>query len=282
MPELPEVETIRRQLSEVLIGKRVKNVEVLKEKSFLGDYRKILGWEIERIDRKAKIIEVYFKNENELLIIHLKMTGQLVFVDGNKRVVGGHPTVDWVRDLPSKHTRVVISFEDKGKLFFNDMRVFGWLKLVNNEKYQKEMRKTVPDVTEKEFSIDYLSSVLKRSSKAVKLVLMDQETIGGIGNIYANDALYLAKVMPDRKSNSLSISETKNLLASVRVVINKGIKYGGASASNYVDTKGLGGTYQDHFLVYKKEGQTCKKCGNKILKMKIGGRGTFYCPKCQK
>jgi len=281
MPELPEVETIRRQLNEVLLGKKIKEIEVLREKSFGGDFRKMIGWQVESVGRKAKVIEVYFKQQKEMMIVHLKMTGQLVYVDGNKRVVGGHPTVDWVKELPSKHTRVIVNFVDGSKLFFNDMRVFGWMRLVDTEKYEKEMRKTAPDVTEKEFSLEYLTSVLKRSGRAVKLVLMDQDKIGGVGNIYANDALYLTKVRPDRKSNSLSAIETKKLLVAVREVINRGIKYGGASAANYVDTKGLGGTYQDHFLVYRKDGQKCHNCGSKIEKMKIGGRGTYFCSKCQ-
>ena len=281
MPELPEVETIRRQLNEVLLGKKIKKVEVLREKSFGGDFRKIKGWEIEIIGRKSKIIEIYFKAKKEMLIIHLKMTGQLVFVDGMKRVVGGHPTADWIKELPSKHTRVVISFVDGSNLFFNDMRVFGWIRLVEVEKYEKEMRQKAPDVTDKEFSLEYFSDLTKKTSKAIKLLLMDQEKIGGIGNIYANDALYLAKVRPDRKANSMSNLEIKNLLAAVREVIARGIKYGGASAANYVDTNGLGGTYQEHFLVYKKDGQNCSKCGGKIRKMTIGGRGTFFCPKCQ-
>lgn len=279
---MPEVETIRRQLDEKLKGRTIKRVEVLREKSFGGDPKKLAGWQVERVDRKAKIIEIYFKNQKDLLIVHLKMTGQLVFVDEGKRTVGGHPTADWINDLPSKHTRVMVDFRDGARLFFNDMRVFGWIRLVEKQKYENQMRKTAPDVTEKEFSLDYLTNVLKKSGKAVKLVLMDQEKIGGVGNIYANDALYLAKVMPNRKANSLSELETKNLLAAIRDVINKGIKYGGASAANYVDTRGLGGTYQDHFLVYKKDGQMCKGCGGKIQKMKIGGRGTFYCPVCQK
>jgi len=282
MPELPEVETIRRQLNEVLVGKKILKIEVLREKSFGGDSREMVGWQVESVKRKAKVIEFYFKNRGEMMIIHLKMTGQLVFVNGKKRVVGGHPTADWVKDLPSRHTRIIINFIGGSKLFFNDMRVFGWMRMVDKEKYEKETRKTAPDVTEKEFDLEYLTGVLKKSGKAVKLVLMDQEKIGGVGNIYANDALYLAKVMPNRKANSLSVAETKNLLAAVREVINRGIKYGGASAANYVDTKGLGGTYQDHFLVYKKDGQKCDKCGGKIQKMKIGGRGTFYCPSCQK
>lgn len=282
MPELPEVETIRRQLNEVLPGKKIKRLEVLREKSFGGDPKIIKGWEIEKVERKSKIIEIYFKAKGEMLIIHLKMTGQLVFVDGLKRVVGGHPTADWIKELPSKHTRVAISFTDGSNLFFNDMRVFGWIRLVNVERYEKEMRKTAPDVTDKEFSLEYFVNLIKKTGKAIKLLLMDQEKIGGIGNIYANDALYLAKVMPNRKSNSLGMTEIKNLLVAVREVIAKGIRYGGASAANYVDTNGLGGTYQNHFLVYKKDGQKCPKCGGKIMKTKIGGRGTFFCPKCQR
>jgi len=282
MPELPEVETIRRQLNEVLVGKKIKSVEVLREKSFGGDSNKLVGWEVERVGRKSKLIEIYFNNKEEMMIIHLKMTGQLVFVDGRKRVFGGHPTADWVSDLPSKHTRVILNFADGSKLFFNDMRVFGWMRMVNKENYEKEMRKTSPDVTEREFSLEYLTEVLKKSKKAVKLVLMDQEKIGGLGNIYANDALYLAKVMPNRKADSLSPLEIKKLLVSIREVINRGIKYGGASAANYVDIKGMGGTYQDHFLVYKRDGQLCSRCKGIIQKMKVGGRGTFYCPKCQK
>ncbi|HAI22300.1 TPA: DNA-formamidopyrimidine glycosylase [Candidatus Collierbacteria bacterium] len=282
MPELPEVETIRRQLNEVLVGKKIKSVEVLREKSFGGDSNKLVGWEVERVGRKSKLIEIYFNNKEEMMIVHLKMTGQLVFVDGKKRVFGGHPTADWVSDLPSKHTRVILNFADGSKLFFNDMRVFGWMRMVNKENYEKEMRKTSPDVTEREFSLEYLTEVLKKSKKAVKLVLMDQEKIGGLGNIYANDALYLAKVMPNRKADSLSPLEIKKLLVSIREVINRGIKYGGASAANYVDIKGMGGTYQDHFLVYKRDGQLCSRCKGVIQKMKVGGRGTFYCPKCQK
>lgn len=281
MPELPEVETIRRQLNEVLVGKKISKVEVLREKSFSGDPESLKNWVIEKIERKSKVIEIFFKGKEKMMIVHLKMTGQLIYVDGKKRIAGGHPTADWINDLPSKHTRVVVGFSDGSTLFFNDMRVFGWMRIVDIEKYNKEIRKTAPDVIEKSFSLDYFTKVLSKSSKAVKLVLMDQEKIGGVGNIYANDALYLAKIMPDRKANSLSFQEIKNLLASVREVINKGIKYGGSSAADekFVHISGERGKYQEHFLVYEKEGQ---KCGNgKIEKMKLGGRGTYFCSSCQ-
>ena len=141
MPELPEVETIRRQLDEVLVGKKIKSVRALRGKSFGGDLEIMTGRQIESVGRRAKLLEIYFKGIKEMLIIHLKMTGQLVFVDGEKRVVGGHPTADWVRDLPSKHTRVIVNFDDQSILFFNDMRVFGWMKIVNKDTYESEMRK---------------------------------------------------------------------------------------------------------------------------------------------
>jgi formamidopyrimidine-DNA glycosylase len=282
MPELPEVETIRRQLKEVLMGRSIKKVEVLREKSFSGDPETMKGWEIADIQRKAKVIEILFAGKSDVVIVHLKMTGQLVFIDGEKRILGGHPTADWVKDLPSKHTRVVWTFKDGSKLFFNDMRVFGWMRLMSQDKYEKEIRKTVPDITDDSFTEDFLAGVLKNSKKPVKLVLLDQDKIGGLGNIYVNDALFLAGVRPERKSDSLDKKEVKKLHAAIVKVINLGIKYGGASASNYVDVAGLGGTYQDHFLVYKREGLNCLNCDKKIEKVKLGGRGTFYCPYCQK
>jgi len=290
MPELPEVETVRRQLKEVLVGKTIKEVEILNERSFVGARKEILGLKIDDILRKAKVVEIVLDN-NLSILIHLKMTGQLIYVPSAKllvqsagRVVGGHPTADWVNDLPSKHTRVILTFEDGSKLFFNDVRKFGWMKLVPSAKLlvQGAGSGVVPDVVDEEFTVDYLANVLRRSKRAVKLAILDQTLMGGMGNIYANDALYLAKVRPDKASCDLSHTEAHNLYDAMLEVINLGIECGGASAANYVDTKGMGGTYQNHFLVYKQDGKECKKCGSKILKSKIGGRGTFFCPMCQK
>lgn len=282
MPELPEVETIRRQLKEVLVDKVIAKVEVLRSKSFGGDPEKLTGWVVKDVLRKSKVIEILFEGKTEMVIVHLKMTGQLVYLGKGKKVVGGHPTADWVNDLPSKHTRVVWIFKDGSKLFFNDMRVFGWMKLMEKEKYEKEVRKMAPDIIDDDFTIKYFSDQLSKTKKPIKLVLLDQEKMGGLGNIYVNDALFLAGIRPERKSDNLSQTEVKKLYDAVIKVINLGIKYGGASSSNYVDVSGLGGTYQDHFLVYKREGKECHQCGTKIQKIKLGGRGTFFCPKCQK
>jgi formamidopyrimidine-DNA glycosylase len=282
MPELPEVETIGRQLNKALKGRVVAEVRVLREKSFSGDPKILKRWKIESVRRKSKVLEFHFEHKEEIVIVHLKMTGQLIFVDGKKRIIGGHPSPDWVNELPSKHTRVVWTFKDGSKLFFNDMRVFGWMKMINKKEYENEARRSIPDIIDPGFTLEYLFDLLKKTKKAVKLVLLDQEKIGGLGNIYVNDALFLAGIRPDREANSLNKKETGELREATLKVINLGIKYGGASASNYVQVSGLGGTYQDHFLVYKKDGQKCLRCGGVIRKIKLGGRGTYFCPGCQK
>lgn len=277
MPELPEVETIRRQLSEVLVGKKLVAIDIENSKSFLGQSKDVLGLTIKGVQRKSKVLEVVLER-GLCLLIHLKMTGQLIFVDGKERVVGGHPTADWVNDLPSKHTRVVLTFNDKTKLFFNDMRKFGWMKIAD---LGKKLGNGVPDVVDKEFTKDYLRKVLEKLNRVVKVAILDQQLMGGIGNIYACDALFLAGIDPGRRAGSLDYGEVDKLHEAIVKVINLGIETGGASAANYVDIKGMGGSYQNHFLVYKRDGEKCKNCSEIILKIKLGGRGTYYCPSCQ-
>ena len=273
MPELPEVETIARQLNAILPGKKIKTVTEID-----GEFA---GKEISGVTRKAKVITVSFGNWDKKLMIHLKMTGQLIYVDDQQRVVGGHPTADWVSELPSKHTKVIIEFSDGSKLFFNDLRGFGWMKLVDSIKYQEYSIKQPPDVVDGEFSQDYFRAVLSKTSRPIKLVLMDQTKMGGIGNIYANDALFWAGVDPRRQAKKLEEKEIDNLYKAIKKVIQLGIKYGGASESDYIDVSGMGGKYQEHFLVYKQNGKKCRNCTSEIKKIKLGGRGTYYCPVCQ-
>ncbi len=297
MPELPEVETISLQLNEVLKGKAVRSIMVYREKNFLGNKEVLIGKKVLKVSRRAKTINIDFENFDEKLMVHLKMTGQLIFLekikktqklktdkiqDFEKRIVGGHPTADWVNELPSKHTRVEIGFEDESKLFFNDMRAFGWMKIISRTQELKESRTQVPDVVDEEFSLGYFEGVLKKIKRPIKIVLLDQQLMGGLGNIYVNDALNMAKILPTRRTDTLNKGEVKDLRDAIKFVIDLGIKSGGASAANYVDTKGLGGTYQNFFLTYKQDGKPCKNCGENIVKIKLGGRGTFYCPGCQK
>jgi formamidopyrimidine-DNA glycosylase len=282
MPELPEVETIARELDQVLPGKKITGVEIRREKSFVGDPKELVGMVVDEVGRKAKMTVVRFRNSDKVLVIHLKMTGQLIYVENSRRIVGGHPTPDWVNKLPSNSTRVVIEFDNGAKLFFNDLRVFGWLKLMVNSEWQMAYGGMPPDVTDKEFSLEYFKGILKKSGRATKLVLLDQGKFGGVGNIYANDALYLARIDPRRKANELSTSQVEDLYEAVKEVIALGIKYGGASVDKYVDAAGVGGKYQEHFQIYQRDGEKCKRDDETIKKIKIGARGTYYCPGCQK
>lgn len=283
MPELPEVETVRRQLSKVLKGKETEKIEVLREKSFRGSKENLVQKKVKIVERKAKLLVIVFEGE-ERVLIHLKMTGQLVWVEkGKKRVGGGHPTSDWVNELPSSHTRVVVYFKGGGKLYFNDMRGFGWMKLVKRNEW-KEMEEKMPmDVVDRGFTVEYLKKVLKSSGRVVKLVIMDQKKMGGVGNIYANDGLYLAGVKPDRKAKELRDEEVLKLYQSLVEIMREGIRMGGATASDekFVDVYGMGGKYQEKFKVYDRKGEKCRKCGEKIRKIKVGGRGTYFCPVCQ-
>ena len=297
MPELPEVEVLREQLQKTVVGKEIADVQILRKKSFQGDPKEIIGRKIKEVKRRAKILIMELGSKNNstgkqnnksaiYLLVHLKMTGQLVFKSSSKargRIVGGHPTLDWVKKLPGKHTRVIIKFKDKTKLFFNDLRVFGWLKIVKGgENLNQELSNFIGiEPLTKEFTVKALSNLLQNKKKAIKLMLMDQKLIAGVGNIYANEALWEAKILPQRPAQSLTLKEVKNLHKSINKVIDLGIKYGGASESDYRQLSGLGGKYQEHFMVYKQDGKKCKRCLAIIKKMKLGGRGTYYCPKCQ-
>jgi len=322
MPELPEVETIRKQLEGVLVGQLVKNVEVRREKSWEGNVEKVVGKEIRSVERKGKMLIVGLESTKQsipgytrlrqladpprsrdlnkdwfrassYLLVHLKMTGQLIYevkskkrkVKSTERVVGGHPTIDWISELPSKHTRVIVQL-NRGTLYFNDQRVFGWMRVAGRLKVKGLREKMPADVIDREMTREKFYKILQGSSRAVKLVVMDSTKIGGAGNIYANDGLWLARIDPRTKARDLSKSKSDKLLAALKEVVNRGIRYGGATASDdkYVNTSGLGGRYQEHFLVYEREGERCKRKGCKglIKKIKIGGRGTYYCPECQR
>lgn len=280
MPELPEVETIARRLREVIVDKRIKDVTVWREKSWQGEVTEVLGQKILSISRRAKVLQLHLENGLSLLV-HLKMTGQLIYVDGTTRIGGGHPTADWVNDLPSKHTRVTIEFFEGGKLFFNDLRVFGWLKVATSEVVKKEFAAYAPDVIDAAVTAGYLEKMFSNRSVPIKLAIMDNKIIAGVGNIYANDALHLAKINPARPSSSLSKKEIATLYDALIVVISKGIELGGATIDDYRTVDGLAGGYQYVVRVYQREGKPCLECGGIIQRTKQGGRSTFYCQNCQ-
>jgi len=269
MPELPEVETIRRQLERMLVGQKIKRVRKLREKSWRGNKKEVERRRIVGVGRRAKVLVIELEGKS-FLLIHLKLTGQLIWMKQSEK--------------PGKHTRVVLEL-DKGRLFFNDMRVFGWIKVMDEEQMEEELSKFGPDVNSKKFTVGYLKEILGSSSRAVKLILLDQKKLGGVGNIYANEGLYCAGIDPRRSGKEVAKDEggVRRLFKCLRRVIEQGIRYGGATASdeNYINALGGQGGYQQHFLAYERKGK-CRRCGEGMKKIKLGGRGTYFCPKCQK
>jgi len=280
MPELPEVETIARRLRAVMIDKSIAIIDVLREKSFVGESERLIGAQIAGVERRSKILS--FELSNGLyLLIHLKMTGQLIFVAHDTRIGGGHPTADFIESLPSKHTRVIITFTDETKLFFNDMRVFGWIKIVDKSGLDREYQHFAPDIISAEITFTYLLQKLSKRSQPIKQVIMDNSVVAGVGNIYASDALHLAKIDPRKNASVLSRAEVNRLLSAMKNVIQLGIINGGATIHDYKNVDGLTGHYQDIRRVYAREGELCDACGATIIRIKQGGRSTFYCPHCQ-
>lgn len=273
MPELPEVETIRKQLDKHLPGLKLVKAELLDEKvsRFLSrkSLDKVLGKKINSVKRRAKVLLFEFAN-NHYLAFHLKMTGQVIL--GNKNI----------HYLPNKHTRAILQFSQKTTLYFQDMRKFGWLKVIAPGEIEKIFKQTLgPEPFDKKFSLPYFQRILKKSSRAIKVFLLDQSLIAGIGNIYANEALFLAKIHPQKKACELNKKEAKKLFVQIRAVLQKGIDLGGASDNAYLDAYGGKGHFQEHFLVYRQQGKPCPRCQEKIKRVALGGRGTFYCWACQ-
>ena len=282
MPELPEVESIRNQLSLFLIGHKIEKIVVHLLKTFPEGKEKIVGGKIKKVRRFGKVLVIDLDNEFSL-IIHVKMTGQLIYKGPNikhkqnlsKKVLGG---------IPGKHTHVIFELDKEGYLFFNDVRKFGWMKVVKNSDVERsKFIVTLGAEPLKDLTLQKFVEILSLSKKPVKLLLMDQEKISGIGNIYANDALWLAKIHPKRESLGISSSGQKDLLNAIETVLKKGIEKGGSSEVSYVKPDGGEGKYQHFTLAYGKVGQLCKRCRRaKINKIKLGGRGTYFCPFCQK
>ncbi len=280
MPELPEVETIARRLQSVLPGRQISAVAVFREKSFEGESRQLVGMAIIGVSRRAKLLSIELSN-GMFVVVHLKMTGQMIYVDGATRLGGGHPTQEFVTELPAKATRIQMSFTDGSALFFNDQRVFGWWKLLNAAAREQEIGKYAPDVIDEAVTLKYLVEKFAKRSAAIKLVIMDQAVVSGVGNIYACDGLFEAQIDPIRSANSLTRKEISRLLTALRLVIHQGIELGGATIQHYRTADGLSGKYQDVRRVYAKEGEDCPSCGHPITRIKQAGRSTFWCENCQ-
>ncbi|MEM9336838.1 MAG: bifunctional DNA-formamidopyrimidine glycosylase/DNA-(apurinic or apyrimidinic site) lyase [Patescibacteria group bacterium] len=289
MPELPEVETVRIQLQDKVIGKTIDSVEVFHAKIVAHDETiddRLRGKTIETIDRIGKLMIFSFKNESDVfLLAHLKMTGQFFFVDKRGEVAGGghSMTAADIADLPGRHTRSAFHFTDGSSLYFNDMRLFGYTKLANAKEVAKARAGFGPEPIDPEFDCEWFIKTLRKRKTPVKAALLDQSFVAGLGNIYVDEALWRAKIRPTRRADRVTKAEAAALCAAAGDVMKESIAVGGTTFQHFVDTGGSNGNFTDYLNVFGQQGKNClRKDGGVIKKIRVAGRGTHYCPVCQK
>lgn len=289
MPELPEVETVRVQLWNKIKGKKISAVDILHPKSVNRDSSfadRLIGLKISDIDRIGKLLIFKFSGQKNLFMLgHLKMTGQFFFTDKTGKLSGGGGHTMSHQDtakFPGRHTRVAIHFANGSSLYFNDMRLFGYLRLTDEEGLGATMLKFGPEPIADDFDTNDFVTKLTKKNALVKAVLLDQTFVAGLGNIYVDEALFKAKIRPDRRANTLSKSEAARLAQAAREVLVEAIKNGGTTFQSFADTEGQTGGHSRHLLVFARQGLPCYKCKSIIEKTRVAGRGTHFCPICQK
>ncbi|HSE61470.1 MAG TPA: DNA-formamidopyrimidine glycosylase [Candidatus Saccharimonadales bacterium] len=287
MPELPEVETVRLGLASLLPGRTIASATHDWPKGFPNapeDVRQfLLHATIVGVRRRAKVLIIDLST-NYSLVIHLKMTGQLVFRSQTDRFGAGHPNHSLVGELPDKSTRVTFTFADGSKLFFNDQRKFGWVRLLPTAEIEELdfFKKVGPEPLSADFTADdFILRLQRRAKSGIKAVLLDQTVVAGIGNIYADESLWGAKIHPMTSVNALSNGQMKVLYNELISVLRTSIEKGGSTDRNYVDAEGRRGSYLTFARVFRREGQPCPRCGTIIIKLRVAGRGTHICPHCQ-
>jgi formamidopyrimidine-DNA glycosylase len=321
MPELPEVETIRRGLAAAIVGRRIVGVRVLEARSFPGFDADpaladaLIGSVISDVGRRGKLLLLFLDN-GLCMAIHLRMTGQLVFRDAAKAASaagamvaasaadvtdatgtadggeqksgdfgGGYPSASLLHGLPDKTTRAIFELADGSRLYFNDQRKFGHIKLLDSDRLEEDefIGRLGADPLDEAFTASVLASALPRGSRrSIKAVLLDQSVIAGVGNIYADESLHIARVNPARAVNTLTDSEIEALCVGIRHCLLQSIADGGSTMRNYVDGLGQRGEYLDlHARVFNRTGRPCPNCGRAIEKTRVAGRGTHWCSHCQ-
>ena len=292
MPELPEVETVRSGLSKLLPGKQVMSVHHDWPKSFPNapaDVKQFLiGAKVTEVRRRAKVLLIDLDTEYTL-VIHLKMTGQIVYVPtriaSEERFGAGHPNDSLINQLPDKSTRVTVQLDPGATLYFNDQRKFGWVRLMptievpNIDFFQKVGPEPLSDAFTWQVFRDRLQ---RRKNTTIKAAILDQTVLAGVGNIYADESLWGAKIHPATLVKNVSDAQIKILYSELRFVLQLAIDKGGSSNHTYVNAEGKRGSYMDFARVFRREKLPCPRCGTIIIKTKVAGRGTHTCPFCQK
>lgn len=288
MPELPEVETIRRGLQERIVGKTVRAAHNYESpKSFpnsQADIEQFLyGATVLNIDRRAKVLLIELSSEYTL-VTHLKMTGQIIVVESGTRWGAGHPSDSFVRELPDTTTREQLDFTDGTRLFFNDLRKFGWMKLYPTVEVPNIdfMKKVGPEPLLDDFTGEvFYERLQRRKNTSIKAAILDQTVLAGVGNIYADESLWGARIHPATLVKNVPKTAILQLAEEIKAVMNLSIEKGGSTDKNYVDAEGKKGSYLSFARVFRREGQPCPRCKMTIEKTRVAGRGTHFCPHCQ-
>ena len=288
MPELPEVETIRRGLSGLLVGKTIAHALVHDSpRSFPNDVTSVEQFlnmaQVTAVRRRAKVLIIDLSSQYSL-VVHLKMTGQLVY-RGSEVFGGGHPTDSLIGELPDHSTRVTLTLADGSHLFFNDQRKFGWMRLMPTLEVPNLdfMKKVGPEPLEDSFTTqEFIPRVRRRNNTSIKAALLDQTVLAGVGNIYADESLWGARIHPAQKVREVSDEQLVLLLHEIKYVMNLSIEKGGSTDRNYVNAEGKRGSYIDFARVFRREGLGCPRHPDVLVeKLKVAGRGTHICPICQ-
>jgi formamidopyrimidine-DNA glycosylase len=295
MPELPEVETVKRGLSRLLPGRVIGAVVSDNPKSFPNAPDDVdhflIGAEVIAVTRRAKVLLIELSTKYSL-VIHLKMTGQLVYRGpapaagkSQERFGAGHPSASLVGELPDRSTRVSFDLDNGARLFFNDQRKFGWVRLLPTAEVPQIdfMKRVGPEPLAEDFTWQLMRDRLQRRKNTnIKAALLDQSVIAGVGNIYADESLWGAKIHPTTLVRDVPDARIKALHKALRDVLQLSIDKGGSTDSHYVDAEGKPGKYLTFANVFRREGQPCPRCGSIIEKSRVAGRGTHTCPTCQK
>lgn len=280
MPELPEVETMKLQLAKYLTGHTILNVEIRNTKfeinSKLITNSKVIG------TRRFGKVSVIDLDNGYSILTHVKLTGQFIYRGPNlpkphtlsAKVIGG---------IPGPHTLVIFNLDRGGILYYNDVRRFGWIRVEKTEDVEKEKFISKLGVDMLQLPLKDFQEILSKSKRPIKIILMDQAKMGGVGNIYATDALWLARIDPRKPASQLDSKTSGQLYEAIKTVLKAGLKYGGASELAFVTPDGREGEYQNHTLAYGHTGGLCPRCKKaRFEKYFLGGRGTYVCPVCQK
>lgn len=273
MPELPEVETVKQTLRQIALNKKIKAIDVFWEKiikrpNTVEDFKLLLiGQKLHDIRRKGKFL--LFDFDDYVLVSHLRMEGRYGMFDSDKPV--------------SKHTHIVFYFEDGTELRYSDVRKFGTMHVFKRgeEFSTKPLSLLGPDPFEPSFDFQFFFEKITKSTRSIKNILLDQSVIAGLGNIYVDETLFKAGILPDRRGNTITKSEALQIQTHATKTLEQAIKQGGTTIRSYVNSRGEIGMFQQELFVYGQEDKPCKACGHSISKMKMNGRGTHFCVECQ-